>query len=117
MSFYGRTFAPRGAVLQVVLLSAALLAIQVPVGNMIAAFGRMWVGFLTNAAWAACFLGAAYALIAHGWGAQALACAYLIAYLAHAVWTFWFAAVVLKRSERISTYTQTGGSALESTSL
>jgi O-antigen/teichoic acid export membrane protein len=102
MSFYGQAFSPRGAVLQVSLFSAALLAIQTPVGNLIAAFGRMWVGFFMNAGWAACLLGAAYGLLVLGWGAQALACAYLAAYLAHAVWTFWFAAAFLGVSQRFS---------------
>lgn len=107
MSFYGRAFSPRGAVLQVLLLSAALLAIQTPVGNLIAAAGRMWVGFFMNAGWAACFLGAAHGLLVLGWGAQSLACAYLTAYLAHALWTFWFAATVLHPSQRSSAFTPT----------
>lgn len=96
MSLYGRGFSSRGGVLQVALLSSALLAIQTPVGNFIAAFGRMWAGFFLNLGWAACLLGTARGLLLFGWGAQALACAYLAAYLAHGLWTFWFAAVVLR---------------------
>jgi O-antigen/teichoic acid export membrane protein len=97
MSFYGAAFSARGRVLEVSLLSATLLAIQTPVGNFITAFGRTWVGFFMNVGWAACFLFTAHVLLASGWGAQALACAYLTAYLAHAIWTFWFAAAVLRR--------------------
>jgi O-antigen/teichoic acid export membrane protein len=116
MSFYGQTFSPRGAVLQVSLLSAALLAIQTPVGNLIGAFGRMWVGFFMNLGWAACLLGAAHGLLVLGWGAQALACAYLAAYLVHAVWTFWFAASVLGVPQRFSV-SPTGAVTLETQSL
>jgi O-antigen/teichoic acid export membrane protein len=95
MSLYGEQFTQRAAVLQVSLVSAALLAIQTPIGNVITAYGRMWLGFLMNAGWAACFLLTARWLLALGWGAQALASAYLAAYLVHALWTHWFAASVL----------------------
>ena len=98
-------------------LSAALLAIQAPVGNLIAAFGRMWAGFFMNAGWAICFLSVAHGLLALGWGAQALACAYLAAYLVHAVWTFWFAATLLRPSQRFSTVAPTGVVALDAQSL
>ena len=117
MSFYGQAFSARGTVLQVSLLSGALLAIQTPVGNLIAAFGRMWAGLLMNAGWAACFLCVAYGLLALGWGAQALACAYLAAYLVHALWTFWFAATLLRPSQRFSLSAPTGVVALDTQSL
>jgi len=117
MSFYGHAFSPRGAVLQVSLLSGVLLAIQTPVGNLIAAFGRMWAGLFMNAGWAACFLCAAYGLLALGWGAQALACAHLVAYLVHALWTFWFAATLLRPSRRFSTSAPAGVVALDTQSL
>lgn len=108
MSFYGPAFSTRGPVLAVSLLSAALLAMQTPVGNLINAFGRIWAGFIMNLGWAACFLVTAHVLLALGWGAQALASAYLVAYLAHAVWTFWFAAAVLRRFQMPSAIVTTG---------
>jgi len=108
MSFYGAAFSARGHVLQVSLLSAALLAIQTPVGNLITAFGRVWVGFAMNAGWAGCLPATAHFLLSLGWGAQALACAYLAAYLAHALWTFWFAAFVLRRLQTSSANATTG---------
>jgi O-antigen/teichoic acid export membrane protein len=117
MSFYGPAFSSRGAIFQVLLLSAALLAIQTPVGNLIAAFGRMWAGLLMNAGWAACFLGVAHGLLALGWGAQAIACAYLAAYLVHALWTFWFAATLLRPTQRLSRSAPTGVVALDAQSL
>lgn len=117
MSFYGHAFSLRDAVLQVSLLSAALLAVQTPVGNLITAFGRMWAGLLMNAGWAACFLGVAYGLLAIDWGAQAIAGAYLVAYLLHALWTFWFAATLLRPSQRLSASAPTGVVALDTQSL
>jgi O-antigen/teichoic acid export membrane protein len=108
MSFYGPAFSTRGPVLEVLLLSGALLAVQTPAGNLITAFGRIWAGFLMNVGWAACFFVTANVLLAMGWGAQALACAYLAAYLAHAVWTFWFVAAVLGRLQVSSAIATTG---------
>jgi O-antigen/teichoic acid export membrane protein len=117
MPLYGTAFSGRGAVLEVSLLSAALLAIQTPVGNFIAAFGRMWVGFFMNAGWAVCLLTIAKVLLGLGWGAQAIACAYLGAYLAHALWTFWFAATVLRRFQGSSASALAGIVARESPSV
>jgi O-antigen/teichoic acid export membrane protein len=101
MSFYGEAFSHRAAVLQISVLSAALFAIQAPVGNLIAASGRMWAGFFMNAGWAASLLVSTHQLLARGWGADALASAYLAAYLVHCVWTMWFAARVLAPSSPV----------------
>jgi O-antigen/teichoic acid export membrane protein len=108
MSFYGPAFSNRNAVLEVSLLCGALIAILTPVGNLVIAFGRTWAGFFMNAGWAACFLVTAHLLLALGWGAQALSCAFLAAYLAHSLWTFWFAAAVLRRHEVPLPITTTG---------
>ncbi|MCC6587577.1 MAG: oligosaccharide flippase family protein [Bryobacterales bacterium] len=102
MSFYGEGFSKSTAVFQVSLLSAALLAIQTPIGNVITAYGRMWLGLLMNMGWAACFLVTAHILLALGWGANALASAYLTAYALHAMWTFWFAASLLRQGDNNS---------------
>jgi O-antigen/teichoic acid export membrane protein len=96
MSFYGGGFSHRAAVLQTSVLSAALLAIQTPIGNLIAAYGRMWIGFFMNAGWALSLLLVVHILLGRGWGADAVACGYLIAYAIHASWTFWFAAAMLR---------------------
>jgi O-antigen/teichoic acid export membrane protein len=95
MRFYGASFASGWPVLVVVLLTAALVAGQVPVGHVIAASGRMWIGFLMNAGWAAAFVGLTFAMLP--WGALGLAAARGAAYLAHATWTFGYALAVLKR--------------------
>lgn len=100
MSAYGPGFTHRGNVLRLVLASAALFAIQIPVGNLVVAFGRTWAGLFMNVGWAICLLAVAASLIHRGWGADALASALLIAYAAHATWTFWFASRVLHLDRR-----------------
>jgi len=95
MSFYGPGFSSRGAVLRLTALTALLIAIAVPVGNLIAASGRMWIGATMNGAWAVVLLGASWVFIAHDWGADGVALAYLVAYVCHVGWSFWFAVRIL----------------------
>jgi O-antigen/teichoic acid export membrane protein len=89
MTLFGARFSSAWPTLTIVLITACLLAIQRPVGQLIAACGRMWLGFVMNSVWAVVFVVAAYLLIHRG--AAGLATAQLVAYLAHAVWTFAFA--------------------------
>jgi O-antigen/teichoic acid export membrane protein len=96
MALYGPGFASRGAVLRITAITAGLLATQTPVGNIIAAAGRMWLGALMNLGWATVLLISALSLLGRGWGADGLAYAFLLAYVAHATWTFWFAGTVLR---------------------
>jgi O-antigen/teichoic acid export membrane protein len=96
MRSYGSGFAGEGLTLIMVLLAAGLLAIQTPVGHVIAASSRMWLGVLMNAGWALVFLGSAAALIQHG--ALGVASARVIAYLVHGLWTFGFAIYVFRRA-------------------
>ena len=56
MNLYGRSFSDGWPTLIVVLMTAALLAIQTPVGQIIAASGRMWTGLIMNAGWASVFI-------------------------------------------------------------
>ena len=56
------------------------------IGEVIAASGKMWVGFGTNLAWAAVLVVATYYLV--HLGSFGFASARLIAYFFHAVWTF-----------------------------
>ncbi len=97
MGLYGKTFEQGWPTLVVVLLSAGLLAIQIPVGEIIAASGRMWIGCAMNAGWALVFIGTTSALIP--WGALGLAGGRCVAYIAHAIWTFGFAYVLIKKTE------------------
>ncbi len=89
MRQYGTAFANGWPVLLVVLATASLLAIQSPVGNVIAASGRMWLGTLMNAGWGIAVIASIWLLLPLG--ALGLASAFLIAYVIHCIWTFWFA--------------------------
>lgn len=98
MGSYGSGFSRRGPVLATTCVTGALLAIQTPVGHLITAMGRMWLGALMNAGWAAVLLVCAAAFLARRWGADGLAYSYLCAYTVHATWTFAFAARALSRA-------------------
>ncbi len=89
MRLYGPSFGSGWITLTVILATAGLLAVQTPVGNIIAASGRMWLGFIMNSGWAIIFVGMTYVLITRG--SLGLASARLIAYIVHAAWTFGFA--------------------------
>jgi len=94
MASYGPGFREAWPTLVVVLLTAGLIAVQTPVGQIIAASGRMWLGTAMNAGWAICFIALTWATI--HWGAFGLAGARCVAYLVHATWTFTFSAYLLK---------------------
>lgn len=96
MGWYGVEFAGRGEVLAVVALTSTLLAAQIPAGQILAAAGRMWLGLAMNAGWAAVFLGVSWWVLSHGWGAVGLGTAYLVAYIAHGIWTLGYAGVFLR---------------------
>jgi O-antigen/teichoic acid export membrane protein len=94
MGMYGPGFAEAWPTFSLVLATAGVVAIANPIGYVLAASGRLWLGFAMNSGWAAIFLGATVALA--GRGAFGIAGARLIAYLAHAVWTVWFALAFLR---------------------
>lgn len=95
MQLYGETFSEAWPTLVIVLLTAGLLSIQTPVGNIIAASGRMWLGFIMNAGWGLLFISITWTLL--NWGAIGLAIARGGAYVIHAIWTFWFAYSVIQK--------------------
>jgi O-antigen/teichoic acid export membrane protein len=95
MRGYGLSFVSGYRTLCLSVVTAALLAVMTPVGQYLAASGRMWAGFVMNTGWGICMILAAW-LMVH-WGAEGLAGASLIAYLIHAVWTVWFV-VIVRRS-------------------
>jgi O-antigen/teichoic acid export membrane protein len=95
MSSYGSEFRSGWPALVVSIVTAVLIAVQAPIGQFIAASGRMWTGFAMNLGWAIVFI-----LLSLAWasdGALGFAGARLAAYSAHAVWTFGFAYVLLTR--------------------
>jgi O-antigen/teichoic acid export membrane protein len=88
MRSYGEGFADAWPTLLVVLLTAGLLSMQTPAGQVIVASGRMWTGFLMNLGWAAMFVGGTLALL--HLGSLGVAGGRAIGYAAHAAWTFAF---------------------------
>jgi O-antigen/teichoic acid export membrane protein len=98
MAMYGLGFASSWPTFVVVVLTAALVAVMMPVGDIIAASAKMWVGFAMNLGWATCFIAATVLL--SRWGALGLAGARGIAYLAHGIWTFAYARKILREPSR-----------------
>ncbi len=94
MKVYGESFSGGWPTLVVALATSALLAVQMPVGQVIAASARLWMGMLMNVGWAICFLGLSWLLI--GYGALGIASARAAAYCVHAIWTFGFALKLLR---------------------
>lgn len=95
MGCYGNGFNAYWLTLIIVMLTGGLQSIQTPVGQVIAASSRMWTGFFMNLGWAIAFIVATLSLVKLG--ALGLALGRLIAYMIHAVWTFGFAYILIKR--------------------
>jgi O-antigen/teichoic acid export membrane protein len=95
MGFYGTSFTGSGNILIIVLFTAALLSIQIPVGNIIIAAGKMWLGFMMNTGWGIVFIIGTILLVKYG--AIGLASSRLISYIFHMIWTFGFTYYFLKR--------------------
>lgn len=94
LSLYGPAYKTQSITLIVALIASMLLAAQTPVGNLVAATSRMWMGLFMNAGWAV-----AYILFAHlflGKGALGIMMAMTLAYTAHAIWTYLFAFTQIK---------------------
>ena len=95
MNLYGESFRQGWPTLVVVLLTAGLYGIQAPVGQIIPASGRMWIGFAMNSGWALTCVVSTQLLL--DYGSLGLASARLFAYVLHAAWTFCFAYYVIRR--------------------
>jgi EPS I polysaccharide export inner membrane protein EpsE len=94
MRLYGEGFEVGWPVLACSVMAAALLAIQSPVGSLLAVAGRMWLGFLINTGWALAFLLGAWWLSPRG--AIGLAFARTVAYGLHLGWSLAMGYVVVK---------------------
>ncbi len=95
MNLYGEGFRSGWPTLVVVLLTAGLLAVQTPVGQIIAASGKMWIGFAMNTGWALTFIVSTLLLI--DFGSFGLATARAVSYIVHATWTFGFAIWIIRK--------------------
>jgi O-antigen/teichoic acid export membrane protein len=98
MRWYGKGFEQAWPTLIVVLLTAGLIAIEMPAGCFIAASGRMWTGFVISGGWAIVFAAATWLWVDRG--ALGLAAARLGAYAVHAIGTFGFAYVLIRSGRR-----------------
>jgi len=88
MGLYGKNFEHDYIPLVVAVMTAALLAIQTPVGNLLAASSRMWLGALMNAGWAVVYVGLAYFLVDRG--STGVMMALGMGYIAHTIWVGYF---------------------------
>jgi O-antigen/teichoic acid export membrane protein len=99
MRLYGESFKDSWPTLIIVLLTAALLAVQISVGQILIASARIWTGFLMNMGWAIVFLIATKVLI--NWGSLGLSLARFVGYFFHSIWTFGYALYVLKDNRMV----------------
>ena len=86
MRIYGREYRDAWPTLVILLITSGIYAALTPIGEIIAAAGRMWLGFGINLAWAAVLIVSTVFLVR--WGSFGFASARLIAYFLHAIWTF-----------------------------
>ncbi|MEO7863560.1 MAG: oligosaccharide flippase family protein [Nitrospirales bacterium] len=98
MGAYGEDFADDWPTLVVSLATGAVIAVQVPVGNMIAASNRMWLGLCMNLMCALVFLVMTWLL--KEWGSLGLASARFLAYTAQGIWSCLYAVVWLRSMAR-----------------
>jgi len=89
MALFGGSFEDGSLVLVLMVWTAAVLAVQAPVGRVIAASGRMWLGFCMNVGWAGVLLTSFWWM--KEWGAVGLGGSLLLAYAVHTTWTLLFA--------------------------
>lgn len=95
MSLYGESFSNGWPTLIVVLMTAGLVAVSAPVGQIITASGRIWIGFIMNVGWAMIFILFTYLLL--HFGSFGLATSRAIAYLFHTVWVILFVIWITKK--------------------
>jgi len=86
MSLFGSSFRASWLPLVLTLITGWMVATQIPVGNLIAAKSRMWMGFFMNLGWSFFFILFNYLFISHG--ATGLVLARFLAYAVHSLWTF-----------------------------
>jgi len=84
MSFYGEAYSEGFVVLQIIIISAGLAAINNVVGQAIMSMGKMWHGCGFNCIWGITYLAFAYQLIQSD-GARGLAISSLIAFALHTI--------------------------------
>lgn len=97
MRLYGPAYASQSIVLVVSVVGGFLFVVQSPVGSLVAASGRMWLGLAMNIAWGAALLGASSVFGAYG--ALGIAGARALAYLLHLAWSAVAMAILLRQPQ------------------
>ena len=97
MSLYGEDFSSGSLTFIAMLITAAIVAAQGPVGQIITASGVMWIGFLMNFGWALIFFITTLAIA--DWGSLGLASARGLAYFIHSFWVFIYVINFLKKQD------------------
>jgi O-antigen/teichoic acid export membrane protein len=96
MGAYGPAFRTEWPTLVAMLMAAAVTAVQIPIGVIIAASNRMWVGFLLNLGWSAVLLTSTWWLVQ--WGSLGVAVGQLLAYTAQGLCAFALAGQLIRRA-------------------
>jgi O-antigen/teichoic acid export membrane protein len=89
MALYGEQYRTSESTMIFIALAALLLAVQTPIGNLLAANGDMWLGTRMNFVWAFIYVGMSSALMSYG--ARGVSMALLAGYLVHTILTFRYA--------------------------
>lgn len=89
MTAYGSQFRDGWQSLALVAVIAILVVGSAPVGQVLAAGNRMWLGAAMNFGWAAIFLGMSLLLVRYG--ARGIIISLGVAYLAHSIWSSLYA--------------------------
>jgi O-antigen/teichoic acid export membrane protein len=95
MGLYGPSFTGGWPTLVVALWTALLVAVQTPVGQFLAASGKMWTGYLMNLGWAITFVLGTFLLVYHG--ALGVAAARGAGYALHTAWVLCYALYLLRK--------------------
>jgi EPS I polysaccharide export inner membrane protein EpsE len=94
---YGQDFKKDSFLLIIAAITAAIVAIQTPVGNLISAISRMWLGMIMNFGWAIIYISTSFYL--REMGSLGVFIGMGIAYTFNAMWTLQFAFHQLKQSK------------------
>ena len=100
MMSYGPGFKGAWPTLVAVLITAGLLSFELPVGQLMAASGHMWLGFVSNIGWGVVFLGTTALFLRWNWGSFGLASARLLAYAAHTIFCISYVVVFMLASKK-----------------
>lgn len=84
MRVYGITTPYAWAALTLMVGASAISAICAPVGQVMIAKGKIWLGWMMNVGWALIYVGLTYLLL--DLGALGVASSLLIAYIGHSIW-------------------------------